>query len=169
MPGIKNKEKGHMDNVNRLRVGHIAPRIVLDNSEGEKIDSWSFVGKSKVVIVFFKGKNNGPGSGWLEELNKSSGKIDLSSGIILAISVDQPRVTRKLKQKLQLRFSLLYDKRSEAISAYGVLDSSSEKGEPHPATFIVDRIGIIRYRKVYSDYEYEPAAGEIISLLEEVT
>jgi len=76
---------------------------------------------------------------------------------------------KKLKQKMDWDFPLLYDKRSETISAYGVLDSSSEKGEPHPATFVVDRLGIIRYRKVYSDYKEKSTVREILLVLEGLT
>jgi peroxiredoxin len=158
-----------MDNVNRLRAGLIAPKIFLDDSEGKKVDSSLFLGKGKLLVVFYKGGNDDNGLRWLEELNKSSRQIDLLNGIILAISMDEPRVTRKLKQEMGLDFPLLSDRRSETISAYGVLDTSSEKGEPHPATFVVDRLGIIRYRKVYSDYRDRPAVKKITSLLEEVT
>lgn len=169
MPGIKNNKKGHMDNVNRIRVGLSAPRIFLDDSDGNRVDSSAFKGEKKLIIVFHKGQKGDNCSCWLEELQKSSPKIDLLNGIILAIGVDQPRLTKMLKQKLGLNFPILYDKGSATISAYGVLDSYSEKGEPHPSTFVADRLGIIRYRKVYSDYKDKPTVKEILSLLEEVT
>lgn len=158
-----------MDNVNRLRLGQIAPRILLDDSNGEKIDSYSFMGKKNLIIIFHKGQKSRGCLDWLKELKNSSKKIDLLNGIILAIGVDQPRLLKKLKQKMDWDFPLLYDKRSETVSAYGVLDSSSEKGEPHPATFVVDRLGIIRYRKVYSDYKDKPIVKEILSVLEGLT
>ena len=158
-----------MDNINRLRVGHIAPRIILDDSEGKKLDSYSFIDKKNLIIVFHRGVNSDNCISWLEELNKSLEKIDLLNGTVFAISVDEHRVTKKLKQKLGLNFPLLYDKNSEAISAYGVLNSSSEKGEPHPATFVVDRLGIIRYIKVYMDYKNKPTVEELIAILEEKT
>ena len=167
MPSTKNKGQKAMDNVNRLRVGLIAPPIFLDDSEGKKVDSSSFLGKNKLVVVFYKADKDS--LDWLEELNKSRDKIELSNGLILAISPQGPRGMEALKQKRGLDFPLLYDKKSETISAYGVLDTSSEKGEPHPATFIADRLGIIRYRKVYADYRDKPTAKEIVSFLEEVT
>lgn len=167
MPSTKNKGQKAMDNVNRLRVGLIAPPIFLDDSEGKKIDSHSFVGKRKLVVVFYKADSQS--LGWLEELNKSRQRIQLANGLILAISPQGPRGMEEFKQRTGLDFPLLYDKRSETISAYGVLDTSSEKGEPHPATFVVDRLGIIRYRKVYTDYKDKPTAEEIVSFLEEVT
>jgi len=157
-----------MDNVNRLRPGLIAPRIVLDDPDGKKVDSYSFVGKTKLVVVFYKGQDEGDSS-WLQELNKSRHKIELSNGLILAISTEAPRTMKEFGQKLGLNFPLLYDRRSETISAYGVLDTSSEKGEPHPAVFIVDRLGIVRYRKVCSDYDDRPSVDEIVSILEQLT
>jgi peroxiredoxin len=158
-----------MDNVNRLRVGHIAPRIILDDSESKKLDSYPYIDKKNLIVVFHRGVKSDNCIAWLEELNKSLGKIDLLNGTILAISLDETRVTKKLKQKLGLNFPLLHDKGSETISAYGVLDSSSEKGEPHPATFVVDKWGIIRYIKVYMDYKDKPTIEELISVLEEKT
>ena len=158
-----------MDNVNRLRVGHIAPRIILDDSESKKHDSYSLIDKKNLILVFHRGVKSDSCISWLKELNKSFGKIDLLNTTVLAISMDESRVTKKLKQKLGLNFPLLYDKNSEVISAYGVLNSSSEKGEPHPATFVVDRLGIIRYIKVYMDYKDKPTIEELISALEEKT
>lgn len=167
MPSTKNKGQKAMDNVNRLRVGLIAPRIFLDDSEGKKVDSYSLVGKRKLVVVFYRADSDS--LGWLEELNKSRDKIELANGSILAISTQAPRSMKEFREKRDLDFPLLYDIKSETISAYGVLDTSSEKGEPHPATFVVDRLGIIRYRKVYADYKDKPTAKEIVSFLEEVT
>jgi peroxiredoxin len=167
MPSTKNKGQKAMDNVNRLRVGLIAPGIFLHDSEGKKVDSSSLLGKNKLVVVFYKADNDS--LDWLEELNKSSDKIELSNGLILAISPQGPRGMEEFKQKRGLNFPLLYDRKSETIAAYSVLDTSSEKGEPHPATFVVDRLGIIRYRKVYADYKDKPTAKEIVSFLEEVT
>ena len=158
-----------MDNVNRLRVGHIAPRIILDDSEGNKLDSYAYIDKRNLIIVFHRGVKSDSCIAWLEELNKSREKIDILNGTILTISVDETRVIKKLKQKLDLKFPLLHDKGSETISAYGVLDTSSEKGEPHPATFVVDKWGIIRYIKVYSDYKDKPTPEELIFVLEEKT
>jgi peroxiredoxin len=89
---------------------------------------------------------------------------------ILAVSVDSHEDSRKMVEKLKARFSgdldfpLLEDKDHKVIGRYGVLNPNS-KGWPHPATYVIDRHGIVRWRFVEVEYKKRPTNGQILQEL----
>lgn len=62
-------------------------------------------------------------------------------------------------------FLLLSDPDSSVIDRYGLRDPAyaGEEGDgiPHPAVFVLDREGIVRWSKVESDYRQRPSNEEI--------
>ncbi len=155
-----------MDNVNIIRPGFIAPLFELFDSEGEKINLASFFGEKIVVLVFFSSlKEN---QDFLKLFQEKLREIRLKGGVVLGISGVRKRELRKEKEKLNLEFPLLCDKGFSVISQYGVKDTSSEKGLCYPAVFIIDRNGLIRYRKVWVEKNFKPDLGEILFTLDEL-
>jgi len=155
-----------MDNVNIIRPGFIAPLFELLDSEGKKINLSSFFGEKIVVLVFFSSlKEN---QDFLKLFQEKLKEIKLKEGIVLGISGVRKRELRKEKEKLNLEFAILCDKDFSVISQYGVKDTSSEKGLCYPAIFIIDRNGLIRYRKVWVEKDFKPDLGEILFTLDEL-
>lgn len=155
-----------MDNVNIIRPGFIAPLFELFDSEGEKINLASFFGEKIVVLVFFSSlKEN---QDFLKLFQEKLKEIRLKGGVVLGISGVRKRELRKEKEKLNLEFPILSDKGFSVISQYGVKDTSSEKGICYPAVFIIDRNGLIRYRKVWVEKNFKPDLGEILFTLDEL-
>lgn len=155
-----------MDNVNIIRPGFIAPLFELFDSEGEKVNLASFFGEKIVVLVFFSSlKEN---QDFLKLFQEKLREIRLKGGVVLGISGVRKRELRKEKEKLNLKFPLLSDKDFSVISQYGVRDTSSEKGLCYPAIFIIDRDGLIRYRKVWIEKNFKPDLGEILFTLDEL-
>lgn len=155
-----------MDNVNIIRLGFIAPLFELFDSEGEKINLASFFEEKIVVLVFFSSlKEN---QDFLKLLQEKLEEIKLKDGVVLGISGVRKRELRKEKEKLNLKFPILCDKDFSVISQYGVKDTSSEKGLCYPAVFIIDKNGLIRYRKVWIEKNFKPDLGEILFTLDEL-
>lgn len=161
-----------MDNVNIIRPGFIAPLFELFDSEGKKINLASFFGEKIVVLVFFSSlkENQDFLKLFQEKLSVSIKRkeIRLKGGVVLGISGVRKRELRKEKRKLNLEFPLLCDKDFSVISQYGVKDTSSEKGLCYPAIFIIDRNGLIRYRKVWVEKNFKPDLDEILFTLDEL-
>jgi peroxiredoxin len=89
---------------------------------------------------------------------------------ILAVSVDSHEDSKKFVQKLKERFKgdldfpLLEDKDHKVISRYGILNPNS-KGWPHPATYVIDKQGMVRWRFIEVDYKKRPANSQILEEL----
>jgi len=73
---------------------------------------------------------------------------------------------QKLKARFtgDLDFPLLEDKDHKVISRYGILNPNS-KGWPHPATYVIDKKGIVRWRFIETDYKKRPTNDQILAAL----
>jgi peroxiredoxin len=80
---------------------------------------------------------------------------------ILAVSIDSHEDSRKFVQKLKERFAgdldfpLLEDKNHKVIDRYGIPNPDG-KGWPHPATYVIDQRGIVRWKFIETDYKKRP-------------
>lgn len=89
---------------------------------------------------------------------------------ILAVSVDSHEDSRKFIQKLKDRFAgdldfpLLEDKNHKVIDRYGIFNPGS-KGWPHPATYVIDQRGIVRWKFIETNYKKRPSNEQILAAL----
>lgn len=85
---------------------------------------------------------------------------------ILAVSTDSPADSRKLGEMLRKRFDgefdfpLLQDKDHKVIDRYGIFNPDG-RGWPHPATYVIDPKGIVRWKFVEVDYVKRAANEQI--------
>lgn len=103
---------------------------------------------------------------------------------ILAVSIDTHEESRKLLELLAQKppeqntpvttsggtapitidFPLLEDTNHRVIDRYGLLNPQS-KGWPHPATYIIDKEGIVRWKFVEVDYRVRATNDMILQAL----
>jgi peroxiredoxin len=69
-----------------------------------------------------------------------------SGAELVAISVDDATRTELVRQELGIKFPLLCDTRREVVKAYGLLNSGEKGGIAFPATFVIDRERVVRFR-----------------------
>ncbi len=86
---------------------------------------------------------------------------------ILAVSVD-PRdkalfLREKLKDQPGFNFPLLSDPDHRVIDRYGLLNEQAKRPVPHPATVVIDRQGIVRWRFIEVDYKVRPKNEEVLA------
>jgi len=67
---------------------------------------------------------------------------------IVALSVDEPERSRALIAQLQLPFLLLCDTSREVVRAYGLFNEKEKGGIAYPATFVLDRDRVVRFRSL---------------------
>jgi alkyl hydroperoxide reductase subunit AhpC len=85
---------------------------------------------------------------------------------ILAVSVDSHEDSKKFAQMMQKRFEgefdfpLLEDKDHKVINRYGIYNPDG-RGWPHPATYIIDSSGVVRWQFVEVDYQQRPSNQQI--------
>jgi len=86
------------------------------------------------------------------------------------VSVDSHDDSKKFVQKLKERFAgdldfpLLEDRGHKVINRYGIFNPSS-KGWPHPATYVIDTKGVVRWRVVETDYKKRPTNAQILEAI----
>ena len=85
---------------------------------------------------------------------------------ILTVSIDSHEDSKKFVQKLKERFSgdldfpMLEDKNHKVIDRYGIYNPDG-KGWPHPATYVIDKQGVVRWKFVEVDYKKRPSNEQI--------
>lgn len=92
---------------------------------------------------------------------------------VLAVSIDTHEQSRDLLKDLGQRtpgtattaFPLLEDRGHRVIDRYGIL-SPAGRGWPHPATYVIDKAGVVSWRFVETDYRVRPTNDLILSALQ---
>jgi peroxiredoxin len=89
---------------------------------------------------------------------------------LLAVSIDNHDDSQRLISLLaqegsgNVDFPLLEDQEHKVIDRYGLLNPKG-KGWPHPATYVIDRNGIVRWKFVEVDFKIRPANAAILDAL----
>jgi alkyl hydroperoxide reductase subunit AhpC len=104
---------------------------------------------------------------------------------ILAVSIDTHEESKKLRELLAQEplgptpsgttggqgvagrgdFPLLEDQHHQVIDRYGLLNPEG-KGWPHPATYVIDREGIVRWKFVEVNYKVRATNDMILNALQ---
>jgi peroxiredoxin Q/BCP len=166
-----------MDNVNRIRVGFLAPDFSLKDSESKSIRLSDFFGKKNVVLFFYQGKRCRFCLDWLSELAQAYDRIWSKNAEILSISPDERWISQKLKEEKKIEFPILKDDKDtkggsqapKVSEQYGLRVSKSDGPEFYPAVFIIDRRGIIRFKKVCTQSTKKPTVDELLCELEKLS
>lgn len=88
----------------------------------------------------------------------------------MAVSVDAHDESRKLIELLEkeggekVTFPLLQDQDHKVIDRYGLLNPKG-KGWPHPATYVIDKQGVVRWKFIEVDYKIRPTNAAILEAL----
>jgi peroxiredoxin len=81
---------------------------------------------------------------------------------VIAISSDQQSFAWSIGQTTGARFEILSDADRKVITSYGILNPAEHGGIAHPAIFIVDRDGKIKFLHVGKDPQDRPPDQTII-------
>lgn len=165
-----------------LAVGERLPAAVIRTIADETVTLTDAVAGRPTVLLFYRG-------GWcpycvrhLAAVAEVETEILAAGFQIIALSPDQPARLRAKPAQEKLRYALYSDSAMAAAQAFGIafkvpdelvakykdsyrIDLEADSGQthhllPHPAVFIVDAQGIIRFVHVDPDYRVrlEPAA-----------
>ena len=85
---------------------------------------------------------------------------------ILAVSVDPhdkaQQMRAKIADKAGMDFPLLSDIDHRVIDRYGLLNEKSSRVIPHPATYVLDRNGVVRWKFIEVDYKVRPSNEDVL-------
>jgi peroxiredoxin len=142
--------------------------------------------KRPAVLIFYRG-------GWcpfctrhLQALSGIEDELAAVGGRLVAISMDQPAKIKAMPDRDKLRYTLMSDSDAAAAKAFGIafrvddataagysdhgIDLKAASGKdhrslPHPAVFIVDAAGTIRFAHVNPDYRVRLEASKVLDAL----
>jgi len=181
------EQLGRADTVGRaLKTGDRMPGFVLPNAEGRLVMSDELLARGPLVLVFFRGN-------WcpfcvqtLAALKSALPRIAEAGGQLVALTPETGRHLADTKRRQKLNYEILSDVDGAVGMQFGVLfrlpqisremlaefgvDLAERHGNeswlvPLPATYVVDRGGVIRYAFVDVDFTKRAEPDEIIAVL----
>ena len=170
-----------------VRVGTKAPDFTLASMDGKQITLSKELEKGPVVLVFYRGV-------WcpfcnleLRAYEQIIDEIEAVNGGVIAISPQTAEYSSAIQEKHGLRFPVVSDVQNQTAKKYELTSQMSEKLKqiyqsieisldvfngndswelPLPATYVIDREGIIRCASVDADYKKRVEPGEVLRLLQ---
>lgn len=168
---------------NPLKVGDSVPDVKLRTEDGSEVALLKLVSEKPTVLIFYRG-------GWCPFCNRHLQSLagieeDLNrSGVrLLAISPDKPEKLKATPDRKKLGYRLLSDSDAAVAKGFGIAfkvdDATVEKYKgfgidleaasgrdhhmlPHPAVFVVDTSGKIRFAHVNPDYKVRLEPSKIL-------
>lgn len=172
-----------------LREGDQAPLFALPDAFGETVALADVLARGPAVVSFYRGS-------WcpfcnleLRALQRELAAADASGVTLVAISPNTPDVTRDLVDGARLTFPVLSDQDNlvakqfnlvyrmipEHIEYYrdhgrhiAALNGSDAWELPVPATYVIDRTGVIRYAFVDLDHRVRAEPSEVVAMAAEL-
>jgi len=131
-----------------VEVGQEAPDFELKNQHGEPVRLSSFRGAKNVVLVFYPLAFSGVCSSELRALRDDFPEVTRDDTELLTVSVDSVYVLRKWSDTEGFQFGLLSDfwPHGGVASLYGVFNA--DRGMALRGTFIIDKVGVVRWKVV---------------------
>lgn len=140
--------------------------------------------KGPVVVLFYRGQWCPVCNRHLSRLQDSLQLIYNKGAAVIAISPEKPEYLGKTVSKTKVKFTLLYDKDYSISEAFDVVfkptekeiamyndrlkadlenaNTDSSKRLPVPATFIINKKGIIVWREFNPDYKVRASVHDIL-------
>src|SRR5215468_5942743 len=88
---------------------------------------------------------------------------------ILAVVVDPVEQNAHVVRDLGLRYRVLSDPDLTAIDAYGLRhDPPGEPPIAHPASFLIDANGLVRWRNITDNYRLRPQPETILAAIDQL-
>jgi len=172
-----------------LKKGDKIPNIVLPNATKKEIEINEYLNEGPVVISFYRG-------GWcpycnleLKALQENLKEIESAGGKLFAVSPELPDNSISSVEKHNLKFEVLSDVGNKVANEFGLVFNLAEElrpiykqfnfdipknnGDkswslPIPATYIVNKKGIITKCFVNADYTKRMEPSDIIDALKGV-
>lgn len=146
-----------------VREGSKAPMFSALDVRGDTFDPRAYLGRSSLVLFFYRGY-------WCatcrEELLDLKGEYQRISGQgseVVAISVDSVDEAKNMAVELQLPYKVISDPDHRIIDMYDVYDSENETA--FITLFIIDRAGVVRYKRSIAGLEDVLPAAEVVNKL----
>ena len=165
---VDGKDMAETD-IERVAVGTMAPDFTLARFGGGTTTLSSMRTKKNVVLVFYRGYWCPYCIAQLKEMRSLLTDELKKDTEMLVVSIDdekgtQTAVTRITADGMKADFTFLSDPDHAVIARYGVTNpAGSRRGIPHPATYVIDKKGVVRWRDIQTDYKIRPTNAAVLT------
>ncbi|MEU8971491.1 redoxin domain-containing protein [Streptomyces monashensis] len=170
-----------------LSTGAAAPRFTLPSATGGTVALDELLAAGPVVLTFYRGAWCPYCNLALRALQQHHDAIAARGARLVAVSPQIPDESLTLAEKHELAFDVLSDPGSDTAARYGLaFDLSDELAAvydtfgfdlkrvngghartlPLPATYVIDRDGVIRWAFVDTDYTRRAEPADILAALD---
>ena len=96
----------------------------------------------------------------------------IPDAVVLAVAVDSKEDLKKVSARVygndpESIIELLSDPGHKVIDRYGLLNPNG-RGIPHPATYVIDKKGVIRWKFVEVNYRIRPSNEQVLNALKSI-
>jgi peroxiredoxin Q/BCP len=137
----------------KIAIGKDAPDFSLPDQDGQQVNLSEFANKRNLLLIFVRGDWCPGCHMMLRTYERERVRFQEKNILVMAIGPDPVGVNREMVLKLGLDFKVLADEGQRTAMQYGVQLSEYEndfaekyeEGIPLPASFLVDKKGIVQY------------------------
>jgi peroxiredoxin len=184
---LKAQTNRSVEDANGLEIGVKAPLFEAIDSDSNTFLLKDALKSGPVVLIFYRGHWCPICSKHLAKVQDSLQYIYNKGATVIAVSPQKPEYLNKMADKTGAKFSLLYDEAYHISNAYDVTflpksnklrvynsmlnaelkQSHSDDSQrlPIPATYIIDKEGIIVWRHFDRNYKARSNVREIVDVL----
>ena len=158
----------------RVAVGAMAPDFTLSRFGGGTTTLSSMRGKKNVVLVFYRGYWCPYCVAQLKEMRSMLSDELKKNTDMLVVSIDDEKGTQTAIARIsadggQPDFAFLSDPDHAVIGRYGIMNpAGSRRGIPHPATYVIDKKGVVRWRDIQTDYKIRPTNAAVLTAVKAI-
>jgi len=185
---IIDKAKAFQQGSDAIKLGQKAPNFELPNFEGKLISLNALLIKGPIILTFYRGSWCPYCNLQLNALQARLEDISAFGATLVAISPEVPDGSMSLDEMNELDFVVLSDQDANIASEYGIswkvpeflvehmrvdrnlnletINNGNGSVLPIPATFVLDRDGIVTWRYVDVDYRTRSEPDDIIEALQ---
>ncbi|QOV36699.1 AhpC/TSA family protein [Streptomyces ferrugineus] len=170
-----------------LTAGARAPRFTLPSATGRTVALDELLADGPVVLTFYRGAWCPYCNITLRALQQHHDAITARGARLVAVSPQIPDESLTLTEKHDLAFDVLSDLGSDTAQQYGIafdlpddlaavydklgfdlqrVNDGHPRTLPLPATYVIDRAGVIRWAFVNTDYTARAEPADILAALD---
>jgi peroxiredoxin len=135
----------------RVALGEKAPNFTLPDHKGMPVGLSSFENKNHVLLIFVRGDWCPTCHMMIRTYEKNRDKFMEKEVVAVGIGPDTTEVNQEMMKRLGWKNIFLSDSTQEVTKKYGIafMENNPEtkyaEGVPLPASFLIDKKGVIRY------------------------
>lgn len=148
-----------------VTVGEPAPAFSLPDSKGNAVALQDFQNKAPVMLLFYRGEWCAYCMDQLDNYQALLPELEKYDIQLLAISSDPVASLKNTQRRFGQNYIFLSDMDLKTTKKYGIGNTSNL---PHPALFLIDKKGILKWYYASTDFRVRPTADQVEKIIQDV-